>query len=144
NMTLDMFVYDAGTEEGDDYSTSNAATTPQENIFSRINIIPFNDQPIGTLTITLEEVLSVNSEAFESTVSIFPNPVEDHFKIQSSARFGIESIKIYDVLGQNVRDLNGSGRSSVKVYRQGLVAGMYLISLTDGNGNVVTKKILLN
>ena len=37
SIAIDLFPYDAGTEEGTNYSTSNSATNPHENISNLIN-----------------------------------------------------------------------------------------------------------
>ena len=144
SVVLDMYVYDAGTEEGDDYSTDNAATTPHENIFSRVNVTPFNDQPIGTLTITLNEVLDVESSEFSNSVSIAPNPVDDLIVIRNPGRFNIEEVRIYDVLGQMVNTVNTAGRPNIEIQRFELNSGLYFVSMTNDVGEVATKKVILN
>ena len=50
--TMDLFPYDAGTEEGSGYSLNNPATVPQEVIRSLQGVAPFNNEKIGTITFT--------------------------------------------------------------------------------------------
>ena len=54
--TVDLFPYDAGTEEGTEFSLSNAATSPQGAISSIKGTGKFSDQPIATLTFTRQSV----------------------------------------------------------------------------------------
>jgi hypothetical protein len=51
-VTVDLYPYDAGTEEGTDYSLSNPATTPNENVANVSGQHVFSAQPMGTLTFT--------------------------------------------------------------------------------------------
>ncbi len=44
---IDLFPYDAGTEEGSEFSLNNTATSPQETITSIRNTGKFSDQPLG-------------------------------------------------------------------------------------------------
>ena len=145
SVSIDMFVYDAGTEEGTGYSTSNSPSSPHVPIFSRTNITPFNDKRIGILTITLEEVLSVETVPFSEGVTVFPNPVRDLMSISNSSNSELESIVVYDVLGNEIKrisDISNSRR--VDIQRGELQAGLYLINITNSNGQSLVKKVLLN
>ena len=51
-LTLELFPWDAGTEEGDELSFDNAATSPQGTITSLRGVAPFSAAPIATLTFT--------------------------------------------------------------------------------------------
>ena len=54
--TVDLFPYDAGTEEGTEFSLSNTATSPQGTITSIKGTGKFSNEPIATLTFTLQSV----------------------------------------------------------------------------------------
>ena len=56
SLTVDLFPYDAGTEEGTEFSLSNAATSPQGAITSIKGTGKFSDEPIAALTFTLQAV----------------------------------------------------------------------------------------
>ena len=53
-LTVDLHPYDAGTEEGEEFSFDNAATVPQGTITSLRGASMFSDTPIATLTFTLK------------------------------------------------------------------------------------------
>jgi hypothetical protein len=55
SVTLDVFGYDAGTDSGTNYTSSNIITDPVESI-SMINSSPLNGKKIGTITISLQSV----------------------------------------------------------------------------------------
>ena len=53
--TVDLFPYDAGTEEGTMFSFDNADSMPAGSIMSAKDVAPFSDQPIARLTFELVE-----------------------------------------------------------------------------------------
>jgi len=55
-ISLDLFAYDAGTEEGDTYSMTNAETIPQGEISSLQGVNSFNSNKVATLEINLQTV----------------------------------------------------------------------------------------
>ena len=54
-LAVDLFPWDAGTEEGDAFSFDNAATTPPGVITDLRGRGRFSDSPIATMTFTLSE-----------------------------------------------------------------------------------------
>jgi len=50
-IVVDLYPYDAGTEEGTGYSTSNPETLPHTAIRSLTGISPFSPQPVARLTL---------------------------------------------------------------------------------------------
>ena len=57
SLTVNLFPYDAGTEEGTEFSLNNADTSPQGNITSIKGTGKFSNEPIATLTFTLQPEL---------------------------------------------------------------------------------------
>ena len=53
-LTVDLHPWDAGTEEGDDFSFDNAATVPHGTITSLQGTSRFSDAPMATMTFTLQ------------------------------------------------------------------------------------------
>ena len=53
-LTVNLYPWDAGTEEGDDFSFDNAATVPHGTITSLRGESRFSDAPIATMTFTLQ------------------------------------------------------------------------------------------
>lgn len=50
-IVVDLYPYDAGTEDGSGYSTSNPDTLPHQPIQSIAGISPFSAQPVARLTL---------------------------------------------------------------------------------------------
>ncbi|KAA1244599.1 spondin domain-containing protein [Aquimarina sp. RZ0] len=80
NITLDLFPYDAGTEEGTTYSLNNPATNPKEPISSIRGISPFNSEKIGTLVFTLKSVDTGGGNTSECTTAVTDFPYNQGFE----------------------------------------------------------------
>ena len=74
--TVDLFPYDAGTEEGTEFSLSNAATSPRGVITSIKGTGKFSDEPIASLTFTLQSVAPEITSATTFTVDEGTTAVE--------------------------------------------------------------------
>ena len=74
--TEDLFPYDAGTEEGTEFSLSNAATSPRGVITSIKGTGKFSDEPIATLTFTRQSVTPEITSAATFTVDEGTTEVE--------------------------------------------------------------------
>ena len=73
---VDLFPYDAGTEEGTEFSLSNAATSPQGTITSIKGMGKFSNEPIATLTFTRQSVTPEITSATTFTVDEGTTAVE--------------------------------------------------------------------
>lgn len=144
SISIDLFPYDAGTEDGSTYSTSNSATASQQNIFSLTSVNPFNDQKVGTLTITLEEVLSTPANDFKSSINISPNPTTRIIYINNSTSETIKNIQVYDVIGKLVKTIPmQTSTLKTQIDLQGLNSGIYLIKLNSLKGSTSIKKLVI-
>lgn len=144
SITIPLFPYDAGTDSGANYGSANQPTVPAVAITSLINSGPFNSNPIGTLTITLNQVLSVDENAIES-VSIYPNPSNGEFTLQSKASNPVTSIQVYDVLGKLTNTIqNTELKTDYKLNLAELDQGIYMLRLTYQNGTTSVNRVILN
>ena len=67
SRSVDLYPWDAGTEDGTEFSLSNPATSPQGIITSLRGMGQFSNEPIATLTFTRQSVNTAPS--FTSTAS---------------------------------------------------------------------------
>ena len=72
SLTVDLFPWDAGTEEGTEFSLSNAATSPQGDITSIKGTGKFSNEPIASLTFTLpaEEGVAIPDDGLRRRVGL--------------------------------------------------------------------------
>ena len=55
-IIVDLYPYDAGTEEGTGYSISNPETVPHQPIQSLTGVSPFSAQPVARLTLIRRDI----------------------------------------------------------------------------------------
>ena len=67
SRTVDLFPYDAGTEDGENFSLTNPDTNPKETITSLRNQGKFTDTRMARLTFTLKTPPQNNAPEFSST-----------------------------------------------------------------------------
>lgn len=141
-ITLDLYPYDAGTDSGTDYSSSNMNTNPQEPISSLQDVFPFSSEKIGTITITLEEViLGIEQNDLNDSISIYPNPADDYLTI-SNNNTGIETIELYSVLGNKVFEKTDINSLTKSINISNLPSGVYLLKVIDSEKKSATKRII--
>ena len=111
-FTVDVFVYDAGTDSGTNYTSTNAPTQPSFDNITLANGLPTNGHRMATMTFTFKSSLLSTTE-FESVESarLFPNPVSasETVSILNSSR--LKRIDVYDTLGKHVKFIVLSGTS---------------------------------
>lgn len=136
------YVYDAGTDTGSNYTSSNANSNLPISVFDMANTIePFNGNHIGFIEITLTNVLSVdNPDAIES-VKIFPNPAQDYITITNSRN--VDTVEIYNILGKLVKRIKTSQENTLELDLTNLNNGMYLVKITDINANTKSQKLIV-
>ena len=73
----------------------------------------------------------------EHNVSLFPNPADDVFRIDGIVP---DETLIYNALGQLVKSVNATNEVSVS----DLPAGVYLLRITDNDGNTITSRLSIS
>ena len=140
-FTIDVFAYDAGTDDGSNYGSPNSANTPVP--VSMINGFPINGNKMGTLTLTLKSVLSINTSDFNNTIKIYPNPSNGVITIKKNSAIELNSISIYDILGNQVQIKQFNASSNQSLDLTNLTKGIYLARIESVNGQVKTQKLII-
>lgn len=73
-----------------------------------------------------------------SSILIYPNPTKDSFNIRSNNQATIQSVEIFNNLGQQV--LTSKDQSTINV--SGLSNGIYYIKAKDSNNTISTQKLI--
>lgn len=146
SFIVDLFPYDAGTENGFGYSGNNSETNPRgviTNIAGGTNY-PFNTAKIGTLTITFKSTtLSVDDFDTMKAIKIFPNPANTG-QITFNNVQQLSQITIYDILGKNVKTVSINNSNDEIVDISNLNKGMYIAKLINNSGAVESRKLIIN
>ena len=145
-FTINLFPYDAGTEDGSTYVLDNPESNPIGLITSRSNITPFNEKKVGSLTFTYNSsTLSTITENRIDALKIFPNPTKGHVTVSNIQHIELNSIAIYNVLGSLVKQIDVErGIPQLNVNLTNLNKGIYLLNLKTLNGVNKSKKIVIN
>ena len=73
SRSVDLYPWDAGTEEGAEFSLSNAATSPQGVITSLLGVGKFSNAPIATLTFTRQSINTAPSITSDTSFEVDEN-----------------------------------------------------------------------
>jgi hypothetical protein len=141
SISMDVYATDAGTDSGVTYTSPNADTNPAENISSLQNTLPFSDQIVGTFVFTLQEVLSIEDNLFQNSISIYPNPTSGKVYLNTNGAFDISKVEIFDLNGRNLKSYQElSGRDFLVL--QDIESGVYLLRMHFDH-DILTKKIII-
>lgn len=142
--TIDLFAYDAGTDDGADYTSANVLSNPKVGIFM-INDAPINGIKVATATFTLNSTLSNLDIENISTFSIFPNPVTNgEIYISNNKQTPIVHIEIYSILGQLVKQpFIPNKDSKIQLDVSNLKSGIYLIRMYSETGKSSSQKLII-
>jgi PKD repeat protein len=86
--------------------------------------------------------LGINNVSANEAVSVYPNPSNGVFTMQSSAS-GASIVEVYNVFGQMVYSKEFSASTSIQVDLSGKATGTYLYKLMDLSGKVLGQGKLL-
>ncbi|WP_136480630.1 spondin domain-containing protein [Cognatitamlana onchidii] len=144
--SLDMFAYDAGTDDGADYESANSVSVPKVGIFM-INSAPINGKKIATVTFTLNSTLSDVETELNANFSLYPSPVNNgKIFVSGVNEYLFKSLEVYSVLGQRVKTISAYSpyqTNTLEIDVSGYETGLYLVKLTYQNGLTTSQKILI-
>lgn len=84
-------------------------------------------------------LLSIDDEALNEVITIYPNPANDIITIKTKDNAVIDNITIYNSLGKKVKTSNQNIMNIGNLEK-----GIYLVVITDNDGKIARKKILKN
>ena len=87
--------------------------------------------------------LSVEEEALNAAINIYPNPSRGQFNIQNTSLMNLEKVVIYDISGRLISKVDMVNASRIKTINlNGAARGMYFVSIFSDKA-MITKKIIL-
>lgn len=89
--------------------------------------------------------LITNLKLFETKkgINISPNPFNNEAIIQSFDKLNFSDVRIYNMFGQEVKNIKAVAGETIKIQRNDLIAGMYILKLTNHNITLATEKIII-
>ncbi len=142
-FTMDVFVYDAGTDDGVDYSSVNAQSTPFVPV-SMITGFPINGNRMATVTFTYKSsTLGIDDVSAIENVKVYPNPAKDVLTITNTLNI-IDSAELYNVLGKRVTTVTSISNNDLKMNVSNLRGGIYILKLRNQEGDTSSRKVIIN
>lgn len=78
-----------------------------------------------------------------NTLHVFPNPANEVATIELNSASKIETLKLYNALGQLVKSFDGNGKAKFEIDVNGLVEGMYFLEVVDATGSKYRRKLIV-
>lgn len=101
------------------------------------------DMQNGLFVLGLEGASSTQTPNALDGVRIAPNPATDEVLITCPEHIGNWQYDIYSITGQNVRSSLSLNTTPVRVPLQGIVSGLYFVTVRVENGTQVTQKLMI-
>ncbi|GAL66671.1 T9SS type A sorting domain-containing protein [Jejuia pallidilutea] len=143
-FTMDVFVYDAGTDSGADYTSGNLITNPRTPI-TMVTGSPINGNRMATVTFTYNSSTLSNDvrNVFEN-IEVFPNPTTDKFTISNIRNTNLKRIEIYSLLGKLSKTIIvNNTTNNLEVDVSNLTSGIYLLKLKNEEDSSKTQKLIV-
>jgi photosystem II stability/assembly factor-like uncharacterized protein len=77
-------------------------------------------------------------------VAIYPNPFSTFTTMKLDKNLKNGALKIYNLIGQQVAELNGLNGQTITLYRDNLQNGMYLVQIIQDKQIIKSSKIIIN
>ncbi|MBK8600787.1 MAG: T9SS type A sorting domain-containing protein [Flavobacterium sp.] len=84
------------------------------------------------------------SDTVSDNISVSPNPFVSELSIESAIAFDNVSLKLYNAVGQLVREINNISGQRITLNRENLNSGLYFIQLFEKGKLVKSSKVLVD
>ena len=95
---------------------------------------------MDSVDLIVDYAASINEESAPFTISINPNPASQYINVVLS-NSETATLKIYDVLGQQIKKTSVSGSKKINV--SNFKNGIYFISIKSPNRKTVSRKVVI-
>ncbi|WP_114781791.1 T9SS type A sorting domain-containing protein [Botryobacter ruber] len=87
-------------------------------------------------------ILSSDAEVLDQLVQVYPNPAQGRLQVELPGNISWNSLRIYNVAGMLVQEMQGNGRNSIRLELPQLAPGLHLLQVNTNKG-LVTKRVLI-
>jgi hypothetical protein len=112
-----------------------------EDVNGELFVVGLNS---GTISRIVDANLSVDEEAFNS-VKMFPNPADSVLNFDATGTsIHINSITLYNIVGKMIKTVSGLTNQNLTISTKNIPSGIYLVEISDINGNKDIRKLVVN
>lgn len=113
-----------------------------ENIFQTGTYTVTVTDDLGCVALSTEFIanLSVN-EVIDNNIVIYPNPANNVVNITSN-NSDIHSFELYNVIGKHMLTKSELNSKTITINRNELKSGIYILKISDVDGNTITRNII--
>jgi len=105
---------------------------------------PFVNNAGWTSTWTCVSTTGINEQNNDEAVSVYPNPFSETTTLQiMNGQIANYNFKMYNVLGEEVKNETIHNSSQFVIHKNGLPSGMYFYKLIDKSGIIAKGKIII-
>lgn len=109
--------------------------------FKYMNVNNWFTIDIDSVTVAPTSTTDISDTGSETDILLYPNPTTGHFTIELTPT--INSIEIYNLLGEKVKTLNNIAARNITLQRDNLSSGLYIVRLKQDNKIILTKKLVI-
>lgn len=130
--------FDCNLNNGGEMYAAGDTLVATNVIFTNINYASYIELPLVDFTGNLNETAFSSSE-----INIFPNPCNNEVFISEKINTSVE-IYLYDITGRYIKNFNCIIENNpVSLDLHDLKAGIYIMKISDNNGNIISVHKLL-
>lgn len=92
-----------------------------------------------------DNLLNVSEQILQDNVSLYPNPSKGSVTLKKTIAIDLSRIEVYSILGKKVQtiDLDDMGNAKTLNF-EALTSGVYLVKVISIDGQILTKKLIIN
>jgi len=99
--------------------------------------------PYASLFPSFIPTTSINEINNENIISTFPNPFSFETTIKTNYNFKNTVLKLYNLFGQETKEINNISGHEVKIQRESLPTGVYFLNLIQDNRIIAKTKLII-
>jgi len=88
-------------------------------------------------------VVTLKEESIKQSCTIFPNPFSEQTSINTSRVLKNACLTIYNVFGQQIKQVPNISGQTIHLQRNGLTSGVYFIQLTQEGKTIASNKLIV-
>jgi hypothetical protein len=142
-FTMAIFAYDAGTDNGTNYTSPDSPNTPVP--VAMINGFPINGNRMATITFTFNSsTLEVENVNPFQNIKVYPNPTKGEVTLYKLQNSDLKTVELYNILGSLVQTIEvKKGVSIATLNFSHLNPGIYLLKLKNSIDGLKTQKLII-